>query len=101
MQALQSAKLEQERLEMWKLLKSVCAVFFFAVPHRGLRITELQQMTSERSEASKTRLLFDLEKDSETLRQMAETLASLSLDIRFVSVYEDQQTEILAKVSAR
>lgn len=84
---------------MWKLLKSICAVFFFAVPHKGLRITELQQMTSERSEASKTKLLSDLEKDSETLRQMAETLATLSLDIHFVSVYEEQQTASVAKVS--
>src|SRR4051794_26335299 len=84
---------------MWKLLKSVCAVFFFGVPHKGLRITELQQMTSERSEESKTRLLSDLEKDSETLRQLAETLATLSLDIHFVSIYEEQQTASVAKVS--
>ena len=84
---------------MWKLLKSVCAIFFFAVPHKGLRTTELQQMTSERSEESKTRLLSDLEKDSETLRQMAETLATLSIDIRFVSIYEEQQTSSVAKVS--
>jgi hypothetical protein len=84
---------------MWRLLKSVCAIFFFAVPHKGLRTTELQQMTSERSEGSKTKLLSDLEKDSETLRQMAETLATLSLDIHFVSVYEEQQTSSVAKVS--
>jgi hypothetical protein len=56
-------------------------------------------MTSERSETSKTKLLSDLEKDSETLRQMAETLATLSLDMHFVSVYEEQQTASVAKVS--
>ena len=58
-------------------------------------------MTSERSEESMTRLLSDLEKDSESLRQMAETLATLSLDIHFVSVYEEQQTPSVTKVSDR
>jgi hypothetical protein len=100
-QALHSAKLEQEKTEMWTFLKSVRAVFFFAVPHKGLRIAELQQMVSERSEATKTKLLLDLEKDSEVLRQLGETLATLSLDINFVSIYEELQTRSVAKVSGR
>jgi hypothetical protein len=84
---------------MWNLLKSVYAVFFFGVPHKGIKATEIQQMTSERSEESKTRLLSDLGRDSETLRQIAETLAALSLDIRFVSIYEEQQTASVVKVN--
>lgn len=86
---------------MGKFLSSVCAVFFFGVPHRGLRTAELRQMTGERSEDSKTRLLSDVEKDSETLRQLAETLATLSLDIHFVSIYEEMETPSAVKVSFR
>lgn len=98
MQALQSAKIESEKPALRKLLSSVCAVFFFGVPHRGLRTTELRQMTIERSEDSKTKLLLDIEKDSETLRQLVETLATLSLDIHFVSIYEVIQTPSAVKV---
>lgn len=92
--------MKQESLEMQQLLRSLCAIFFFAVPHKGLRSTELQQMTRERSEESKTKLLLDLEKGSEPLRHVAETLASLSIDVRFVSVYEERHTDSLLKVSS-
>jgi hypothetical protein len=58
-------------------------------------------MTIERTEDSKTKLLLDIEKDSETLRQLAETLATLSLDIHFVSIYEEMMTPSAVKVSFR
>jgi len=67
------------------------------VPQRGLRTEELQGMTLERSEESKTKLLTNLQEDSDTLRQSAEFLASLSLDVQMVSVYEEKGTSVPVK----
>lgn len=97
-QALETAKFEQEKPDMLKLLRSVSGIFFFATPHRGLRTTEISQMTKERTEESKTKLLADIEKDSETLRRSLETLATLCIDIQIVSVYEELQTPSVIKV---
>ena len=83
---------------MLKFLLSLAGIFFFAVPHRGLRTAEIRQMTRERSEESKTKLLADIEKDSETLRRLLETLAALCIDVQIVSVYEELQTPSVIKV---
>jgi hypothetical protein len=92
--------MEQERPELAKLLSSTCGIFFFAVPHRGLRTDEIRQMTKERSEESKTKLLADIEKDSETLKQLLDVLAALCIDIQIVSVYEELQTPSVIKVDS-
>jgi len=97
---LQTAKLQVEKPAMADFLKSAIGIFFFGVPHGGLRTTELQNMTRERAEDSKTKLLVDLEKDSETLRQLSEFLTSLCLDVQFVSCYEEAETPTPIKVSA-
>lgn len=55
-------------------------------------------MTKKRSEESKTKLLADIEKDSETLRRLLETLATLCIDVQIVSVYEELQTRSVIKV---
>jgi hypothetical protein len=90
--------MEQERPELAKLLHSICGIFFFAVPHRGLRTAEIRQMAEERSEESKTKILADIEKDSETLRRLLDVLAALCIDIQIVSVYEELQTPSVMKV---
>lgn len=56
-------------------------------------------MTEERSEESKTKLLADIEKDSETLRRLLDVLAALSIDVQIVSIYEELQTPSVVKVS--
>ena len=83
---------------MQQLLKSICGIFFFGVPHRGLRTTEIRQMTDGRSEQSKALLLADVEKESETLSRLLDVLAALCMNIQIVSIYEQLQTPSVAKV---
>jgi hypothetical protein len=56
-------------------------------------------MTEERSSESKTKLLTDIEKDSETLKRLLDLLAALSIDVQIVSIYEELQTPSVVKVS--
>jgi hypothetical protein len=84
---------------MQRLLRSICGIFFFGVPHRGLRTAEIRQMTEGRSEQSKAKLLADVEKDSETLGRLLDVLAVLCMDIQIVSIYEELQTPSVAKVN--
>jgi hypothetical protein len=83
------------------ILDATRAIFFFGVPHHGMRTTELEAMVQDMSpdlESQPTKLLQQLREGSEFLESQRDELVNIWVGRRIISYYETVGTPTVKKV---
>jgi hypothetical protein len=92
---------EEDHPTIATLYKATYGILFFATPHKGLMIEDIQAMIARTENHPRNVLLQQIDRKSDLLISQLVDFKNLIRDRKIVSFYETEQTRRLEWVSSR